>query len=315
MRNFRELSGQRVALAMLERLLTGSLPPLLIFHGPEGTGKASAAEAFVRQRLCALGTGCGTCANCRKIEQGDHADVIVFPEEKVGIGDDEKPEVFTIRWLLRRRLQYSPFDGDERFVLFPRADLLQHEAETALLKTLEEPPEHTRFLFVVRSLDLLKPTVVSRGILIPFSRLPHEVLSRMAGVANDELDLAAGSLEPLILLRSAFYREARKKLENAVRHPMALLDLETWLRSGEKSAFAELTDPETYTYGELLDFFSLVMLQMSGEHPRSVPLRRAVFAFKGDMNQEMSGLPPYLISRLFAHLGRELFPEHAGAVR
>ncbi len=294
---------------MLDRLLGGSLPPLLILHGPDGTGKASAAEAFVQQRLCAQGTGCGVCANCRKIQNGDHADVIVFPPEKVAIGDEERPEPFTVRWLIRTRIQFSPFDGDERFVVFPRADLILHEAETALLKTLEEPPPHTRFLFVVRSLDVLKPTVVSRAVAVPFFRLPHAELAKMTGITPEELDLAGGSFEPIGLLQTKFVQEARKRITEGMRHPQALLELETWLRSGEKSAFQDLTDPEPFNYDELLDFFGLLLLRLTSGHERAGAIRSAVLEFKGDLHQEMSGLPPYLISRLFARLGAELFAE------
>lgn len=306
MRNLRELKGPPIASRMLERLVAGPLPPLLIFCGPDGTGKVSAAEALIQQRLCETGNGCGSCAACRKILREDHSDVIVFPDGKVPIGDPDNPEPFTVRWLLRKRIQYAPFDGPERLVLFPRAEGLMDEAETALLKTLEEPPEHTRFILVSRSIDALKPTIVSRGLVVPFSPLSHATLRGMTKDSDDVLDLAAGSLESLGLLHSEFFNEARQRITEAQRHPQGLLDLEAWLRAGEKQAFGDLNEGN-FSYTELLDFVTLLLLRFTDEHPQRAVVRRAIFAFKGDLHQELSGLTPYLLSRLFAALAEAFF--------
>ena len=179
MHNLRELKGQPIASRMMNAHLEGHPPPLMVLYGSDGTGKWSAAEAFIQQSMCEVGTGCGACPACRKILRGEHPDFIRFPEDRTYIGETSEPAEFTVRWLLNTRLCYTPFDGDIRFVLFPRADLIQHEAETALLKTLEEPPEHTRFIFLVRSLDDLKQTIVSRGVAIPFRLLPEAVVREL----------------------------------------------------------------------------------------------------------------------------------------
>ncbi len=329
MKNIRELRGQKIASRLLDAYLKSAVPPLLILHGPEGTGKWSAAEAFIQQKLCSAGTGCGTCPNCRKILAGEHPDFIQFPEDRIAIGEPQDPQPFTIRWLLKTRIMYSPFDGDMRFVLFPRADLIQNEAETALLKTLEEPPPHTRFIFLVHSLDDLKATVVSRGVCVPFGRLPLDMLREFQGVRPEHAEMLGGSLHLLPFFYTPLHKAMLEKIESGLNHPLAMRELEKWLIGGERKRFADLQGDEDYTYGEIVEIFTLMLLRAFDEMEKKeqeVPvssggpslgqpaspghwtaMRKAVFEFKADYRKDMSGLQPYLLSRLFHRLAMNQF--------
>lgn len=315
MKSLNDLKGQKTALQMLNSYQTGKIPPLLIFHGPDGTGKLSAAERFVQKHLCRVQTACGTCSSCKKILKGEHPDFIVFPEDKVPIGDEKEPEVFSVRWLLRQRVIYNPHEGGFRFVLFPRSDLILNEAETALLKTLEEPPEHTRFIFIVRDLDLLKQTVVSRGVSIPFQRLSHENIRELTGLNQQEtLDLLGGSMHHLQFLKSEFYQAMKEKIAEGLKHPLSLVRLEEWLHAGEKTKFRDLSEDAVYAFDEILDIFSLLILKGTERHEKRNAVARAVFRFKEDMHQDIPGLHPYLISRLFQNLSEILFHESSASV-
>ena len=308
MQNIGELKGQPIASRMLSSYLLGYPPPLLVLHGPDGTGKWSAAEAFIQQAMCEVGTGCGTCPACRKIMRGDHPDFIQFPEDRTYIGETDDPAEFTIRWLLSTRICYTPFAGDIRYVLIPRADLIQHEAETALLKTLEEPPEHTRFIFLVRNLADLKQTIISRGVAIPFRLLPRPVMKEIAGeLSDEELDLLGGSLHLAPFLKTQLYQKMAEMIRNGLEHPQALAQLEKWLHQGERSRFSDLTEGETFDYQELLDIFSLVLLQATRDHKQRAALCAAAFEFKSQLHRDMSGLHPYLMGRLFQKMDRLLF--------
>jgi len=304
-----ELQGQPVALKILERYLTAPLPPLMIFSGPDGSGRCSAAEAFIQQRLCSVGTGCGTCPSCRKILRGEHPDFIRFPEERIKIGEEEEPDPFTVRWLTATRIRYTPFAGDLRFVLFPRGDLIQHEAETALLKTLEEPPDHTRFIFLVRNLDELKPTVASRGVTIPFQRLPFPVVRSITGLSDSlALELSGGSLHHIPFLVSDLFRQMNEKIADAFRHPLSLIELEKWLATAERKSFYDSVDFQL-SHEEFIDFFGMVLLHHSRQNGQAIPIQEAIFEFKEDLHREMAGLLPYLAGRLFHKLSRILHRE------
>ncbi|MEQ9364555.1 MAG: hypothetical protein RIF32_09940 [Leptospirales bacterium] len=309
MHNLRELKGQAIASRMMTAYLQAHPPPLMILHGPDGTGKWSAAEAFIQQSMCEVGTGCGSCPACRKILRGEHPDFIRFPEDRTYIGETTDPAEFTVRWLLNTRLCYTPFDGHIRYVLFPRADLIQHEAETALLKTLEEPPEHTRFIFLVRNLDDLKQTVVSRGVAIPFRLLPEAAMKELGGELNDaELRLLGGSLHLAPFLRTELYRKMSEMIRNGLEHPQALVQLEKWIHQGERSRFADsLPADEGFEFLELLDIFGLLLLENLAGHPLRQTLAPVVFEFKAQLHREMSGLHQYLLGRLFQKLDRILF--------
>lgn len=289
------------------------MPSLLIFHGPEGVGKWSAAEAFIQQKMCEVGAGCGVCSACRKLERNDHPDFIRFPEERVLIGDMENPEPFTVRWLLKTRVNYTPFEGKIRFVLIPRADLIQHEAETALLKTLEEPPDHTRFIFIVRDLSELKETIVSRGVGIPFMRLSEHVMQDLVGEMDAGMrHLLGGSLHLYPLLHTPLYEELRNRIDNAVEHPINLLRLESWLKEQESGRFAGLVNDLAPGYEDALDFFGLLLIHKiwnTDEFSRKqiqqiIPY---IYDFKERLHREQSGMNGYILSRLFHKLETTMF--------
>ncbi|MCA1561342.1 MAG: AAA family ATPase [Acidobacteria bacterium] len=189
---FREITGHRRLLELLARAARrGSLSPSLIFAGPDGVGKRVAAIALAQVMNCQtpvplgedplgedpLGEdkdACGTCASCRRIARGVHADVLLIePGETGAIKVDQIREAI-------ERTAYRPFEGRRRVVIIDDADAVLGEAQNALLKTLEEPPG-------------------SSSIVLITSRPDFVLLSRA-----DERYLANADLKPLLqgLLRS-----------------------------------------------------------------------------------------------------------------
>jgi DNA polymerase-3 subunit delta' len=175
---FRSITGHRHLLELIARASArGSLPPSLIFAGPEGIGKRMAAVALAQLMNCLApgaagvsetGAGvpdsCGECAACKRIARGVHADVLI-----VEPGETGTIKVEQVRDAIERTA-YRPFEGRRRVVIVDEADQL-NAAESALLKTLEEPPAASTFVLVTSRPDVLLPTVRSRCQCLRFGRL------------------------------------------------------------------------------------------------------------------------------------------------
>ena len=196
---FRELAGHRRLLDLTARAAErGSLPPSLIFAGPDGVGKRRAAVALAQLFNCTAplrGTAdtapdaCGTCAACRRIHRGVHADVLtVEPGETGSIKVDQARQAI-------ERTGYRPFEGRRRVVIVDDADAMEVSAQNALLKTLEEPPPASTFVLVTSRPDVLLPTVRSRCQRLRFGRLaPADVaalLMRDHGFSEPDAHAAA----------------------------------------------------------------------------------------------------------------------------
>jgi DNA polymerase-3 subunit delta' len=212
---FSELIAQDRALSPLRSALRrGALHHAYLFGGPEGVGKGRAARLLAQAANCDGGTvgpgglrddPCGACGPCRKIAKGVHPDVLVLAEERVmakagtwepkaGRSPSKDIVVDQVRDLVDRRLALRRFEGRRRFVVLDPADAMNPQAQNALLKTLEEPPEDTTLVLVASSPDALLPTIRSRCLRVPFGPIPAaEVAARLEaeGRAPERARLAA----------------------------------------------------------------------------------------------------------------------------
>jgi DNA polymerase III subunit delta' len=190
---FRDITGHAHIHELLARAaLRGSLPPSLIFAGPEGVGKRMTAVALAQLLNCLAiggtdagslfesvepsdapaGDACGVCASCKRIARGVHADVL-----EIEPGDSGSIKVEQVRDAIERSA-YRPFEGRRRVVIIDGADALVVSAQDALLKTLEEPPPASVFVLVTSRPDVLLPTVRSRCQRLRFGRLaPADVVA------------------------------------------------------------------------------------------------------------------------------------------
>jgi len=227
---FRDLVGHRHLLELVAGAVArASLPPSLIFAGPDGVGKRSAAVALAQLLNCATPVdrdACGTCASCTRIARLVHADVFLIEPGDTGvIKVDQLREVI-------ERTAYRPFEGRRRVVIVNEADALLSEAQNALLKTLEEPPAASMFVLVTARPDELLPTVRSRCQRLRFGRLsPGDiaaVLMERHGYSPTDAHAAAsaadGSLGLALDGGSAALVEAREAAAEMLQHVAGTTD-------------------------------------------------------------------------------------------
>jgi DNA polymerase III subunit delta' len=170
-----EILGQDHVVAVLEQALARkTLHHALLFVGPEGVGKRSAAIALAARLLCERRgeEACGACAACVQVSAGSHADL-----RREGFFYDEKRKEVRDHTLIEQVRGVQLFlagralGGGRKVAIFEEAQALTEDAQNALLKTLEEPPRGSLLVLVCHNASRLLPTVRSRCQRVPFSPL------------------------------------------------------------------------------------------------------------------------------------------------
>ncbi len=180
MKRFATILGHQRALEVLTGLLTGGrMPHAMLFHGPEGVGKASIARLLGRALIC-RDLGCATCEDCRLFDAGNHPD---FVHVKLELRKDSKEYRKQIVVDQVRRVSslvgLAPRKGARRLILIDPADRMNLESQNALLKTLEEPPPHTVLILIAARPQVLVSTVRSRCFTLGFGPLRAADLARL----------------------------------------------------------------------------------------------------------------------------------------
>lgn len=180
--------------AKMEQLMrsaqAGRIVHALLFAGPHGTGKRSAAALFARAALCQSADAdkpCGVCPACKKCLAGTHPDVHVVAPEKSTI------KVEQIRALIER-LSLAPYEGGRKIAVIERADRMGESAQNALLKTLESPTGDVLFILLTEAPGALLPTVVSRCLQLRFRCLEAADCARVLegrGISPERAKIAA----------------------------------------------------------------------------------------------------------------------------
>ena len=156
------LVGQRAVVDTLRRAVAGQgMTHAWLFTGPPGSGRSNAAMAFAAALQCERG-GCGDCLACRTSLAGSHADVSITRTEKLSIGVDDMRD-------LVRRASLSPVGRRWQVMIVEDADRLTEQAANALLKSIEEPTEHTLWLLCAPTVEDVLPTIRSRCRMVVLS--------------------------------------------------------------------------------------------------------------------------------------------------
>lgn len=273
-----EIQGQERAVGLLRSALEqGRVHHAWLFTGPEGVGKETAALAFAQALLCEEPAGseaCGRCSACHKVEAGSHPDLVrVLPEaravergllsrESLARNPSRDLKIEQIR-ALEAQLGLATVEGDRRVVLLIGADSMNHAAQNAFLKTLEEPPAGTHLVLIAEAGDRLLPTIRSRCVRVPFAPLPLDFVAARL-VAEREMGeeearllaaLSGGSLGRALALTPEALEDRARILEDLegldARDFRPLLALAERIAAGGREAAEILLDAIALFYRDV----------------------------------------------------------------
>lgn len=182
-RNFDSVIGQEAITDTLKNAIErGTVSHAFLFAGPRGTGKTSCAKIFAKALNCTNlqnGEPCNECENCRAADNGSMADFMEI-DAASNNGVDEIREI-------RDKVKYAPTQGKYKVYIIDEVHMLSMGAFNALLKTLEEPPEHVVFILATTELQKVPATIISRTQRYNFKRISKADLEkRMKYILDQE---------------------------------------------------------------------------------------------------------------------------------
>ena len=213
-KKFAELVGQEhVRRALVNALASGRVHHAFLFTGTRGVGKTTIARILAKCLNCELGVTPepdGTCASCREIDAGRFPDLIEVDAASRTKVDDTRE--------LLDNVQYAPTRGRYKVYLIDEVHMLSTHSFNALLKTLEEPPPHVKFLLATTDPQKLPVTVLSRCLQFNLKRLPAaEIAAHLKHILEQEgVTFEAAALRLLSQAADGSMRDALSLLDQLI---------------------------------------------------------------------------------------------------
>jgi DNA polymerase-3 subunit gamma/tau len=275
---FDDLVGQtHVSRTLKNAVAQNRLAHAYLFVGPRGVGKTSTARILAKSLNCIKGptvTPCGVCDNCREIAGGNSLDVI----EIDGASNNSVEDVRQ----LRENVRYAPAKGRYKIYLIDEVHMLSSAAFNALLKTLEEPPEHVKFIFATTEPQKVLPTILSRCQRFDLHRIPANLIAQhLQFIAKKEK----------ITLQPAAANAIARGAEGGLRDAESMLD-QLVAFCGEKIAESDVLDVFGFTSEQTVSDLTGQILR--GETPEAIDLLHEQCEAGKEMMRLMTDLIAYL---------------------
>jgi DNA polymerase-3 subunit gamma/tau len=211
---FEDVVGQDHVIRTLRNAIESErIANAYLFVGPRGIGKTSIARIFAKALDCKKGpttTPCGKCDACREIAAGSSLDVM----EIDGASNNGVDQVRD----LRDSVKFAPAAGKYKIYIIDEVHMLSAAAFNALLKTLEEPPPHVKFIFATTEPEKILPTILSRCQRFDLRRIPDTLIAaRLEAVAAEEgIEADGAALQAIARMAEGGLRDAESALDQLV---------------------------------------------------------------------------------------------------
>jgi DNA polymerase-3 subunit gamma/tau len=275
---FDDLVGQtHVSRTLKNAVAQNRLAHAYLFVGPRGVGKTSTARILAKSLNCIKGptvTPCGVCDNCREIAAGNSLDVI----EIDGASNNSVEDVRQ----LRENVRYAPAKGRYKIYLIDEVHMLSPAAFNALLKTLEEPPEHVKFIFATTEPQKVLPTILSRCQRFDLHRIPANLIAQHLQIIakKEKITLEAAAAHAIARGAEGGLRDAESMLDQLVAF------------CGEKIRESDVLNVFGFTSEQTVTDLTGWILR--GETPEAIDLLHEQCEAGKDMMRLMADLIAYL---------------------
>ena len=212
---FEEVAGQQhIVRTFKNALATGKISHAYLFAGPRGTGKTTMAKLLAKALNCDEGIGCqcNACRNCEAINGNSHPDVLeIDAASNRGINEIKD---------LIEKVKYSTILGRYKVYIIDEVHMMTNEAFNALLKTLEEPPEHVIFILATTEPHKLLPTILSRCQRYDFGKVPSDEMSKRIQTILEKEGIAYNqdAVDLIISLSDGGMRDALSMLDQVLAY-------------------------------------------------------------------------------------------------
>ena len=257
MGSFKDVVGHKDIINYIRNaVLNDKVSHAYILNGERGSGKKLLANLFAMTLLCEQGgpDPCNQCHSCKQAESGNHPDIIRVTHEK-----PNSISVDDIRTQVNNTVDIKPYQGPYKVYIIPQADLMTPQAQNALLKTIEEPPEYAVFLLLTENAETLLATINSRCVMLKLRNIKDTLIKKYLmenlQIPDYKADVctafAQGNMGRAIMLaNSEHFNEIR---EEAVQ-------LLKYIREMELSEIVSAVKNITVYKLEIVDYLDIIMI-------------------------------------------------------